>query len=324
MRNWRTVRPLSLLASVGDAQPAADGSKHPVNRLDGGSIRRQEHGQLLGVGGWEFQDLAVPAQLTDHGQGPPQCASARQPVPVQATGELLPGPGAEVGSKCGRVVVGRAARKREDLLVGHQVPVREHTPGAGVGEHEPGQIRPVPVEQPGETGDRVEPARVSEQIAEPVTDQRNARLETIEQPPRARPDLPAGLDPGLTELTTRLAAADAFILVTPEYNHSYPASLKAAIDWHFTQWTAKPVAFVSYGGAAGGRHAVLHLENVLTELHAVTIRDGLAFPNYYVNWTDGHPTDPKATGYAKTLLDQLAWWAATLRTARTERPYPEG
>jgi NAD(P)H-dependent FMN reductase len=45
----------------------------------------------------------------------------------------------------------------------------------------------------------------------------------------------------MTELTTRLEAADAFILVTPEYNHSYPASLKAAIDWHFTQWTAKPV-----------------------------------------------------------------------------------
>ena len=67
-------------------------------------------------------------------------------------------------------------------------------------------------------------------------------------------------------------------MVTPEYNHSYPASLKAAIDWHFTQWTAKPVAFVSYGGAAGGRHAVLHLENVLTELHAVTIRDGLPSP----------------------------------------------
>jgi NAD(P)H-dependent FMN reductase len=129
---------------------------------------------------------------------------------------------------------------------------------------------------------------------------------------------------GLAELTTRLAAADAFILVTPEYNHSYPASLKAAIDWHFTQWTAKPVAFVSYGGAAGGRHAVLHLENVLTELHAVTIRDGLAFPNYYVNWAEGQPADPSAAGYAKTLLDQLAWWAAALRAARAEKPYPQG
>jgi NAD(P)H-dependent FMN reductase len=127
---------------------------------------------------------------------------------------------------------------------------------------------------------------------------------------------------GMARLTAALEEADAFIVVTPEYNHSYPASLKAAIDWHFTQWTAKPVAFVSYGGAAGGRHAVLHLENVLTELHAVTIRDGLAFPNYFTAWQDGRPLDEQAPGYAKTLLDQLSWWAATLRSGREAAPYP--
>ncbi|MFD5283583.1 NADPH-dependent FMN reductase [Streptomyces rubrogriseus] len=127
---------------------------------------------------------------------------------------------------------------------------------------------------------------------------------------------------GMAALTSALAGADAFVVVTPEYNHSYPASLKAAIDWHFTQWTAKPVAFVSYGGAAGGRHAVLHLENVLTELHAVTIRDGLAFPNYFTAWQDGQPVDEAAPGYAKTLLEQLAWWAGALRTARAAAPYP--
>ncbi|MFC7590577.1 NADPH-dependent FMN reductase [Nonomuraea antimicrobica] len=129
---------------------------------------------------------------------------------------------------------------------------------------------------------------------------------------------PAGMAP----LTSALDRADAFIVVTPEYNHSYPASLKAAIDWHFTHWTAKPVAFVSYGGAAGGRHAVLHLENVLTELHAVTIRDGLSFPFYYTAWQDGRPLDPESSGYAKTLLDQLAWWAGALRSARETAPYP--
>jgi NAD(P)H-dependent FMN reductase len=127
---------------------------------------------------------------------------------------------------------------------------------------------------------------------------------------------------GMIGLTTALDAADAFIFVTAEYNHSYPASLKAAIDWHFTQWKAKPVAFVSYGGAAGGRHAVLHLENVLTELHAVTIRDGLAFPNYFTAWADGQPTAPDATNYAEALLDQLAWWATALRVARAESTYP--
>lgn len=123
-------------------------------------------------------------------------------------------------------------------------------------------------------------------------------------------------------VTARLESADAFIMVTPEYNHSYPASIKALIDWHFTQWIAKPVAFVSYGGAAGGRHAVLHLENVLTELHAVTIREGLAFPHYYTSWHDGQPSDPQAPGYAKTLLTHLDWWAQALRTARQAMPYP--
>ncbi|MFI1092000.1 NADPH-dependent FMN reductase [Streptomyces sp. NPDC020917] len=126
----------------------------------------------------------------------------------------------------------------------------------------------------------------------------------------------------MAALTAALEGADAFVVVTPEYNHSYPASLKAAIDWHFTQWAAKPVAFVSYGGAAGGRHAVLHLENVLTELHAVTIREGLAFPNYFTSWQDGRPLDANAAGYAKTMLELLAWWSAALRTARDTTPYP--
>ncbi|WP_203964388.1 NADPH-dependent FMN reductase [Actinocatenispora thailandica] len=130
------------------------------------------------------------------------------------------------------------------------------------------------------------------------------------------------LPDGLRPISARLAAADAFVIVTPEYNHSYPASLKALIDWHFTQWTAKPVAFVSYGGAAGGRHAVLHLENVLTELHAVTIHDGLSFPNYFTSWQDGRPNDPATARYADQLLTQLSWWSTALRRARSTAPYP--
>lgn len=141
--------------------------------------------------------------------------------------------------------------------------------------------------------------------------------------PNASPRDPGYPRPdGMQSVTAQLDEADAFVVVTPEYNHSYPASLKALIDWHFTQWAAKPVAFVSYGGAAGGRHAVLHLENVFTELHAVTIRDGLAFPNYYAAWEDGAPVDESAGVYAKTLLEQLSWWATALRTARAAVPYP--
>ncbi|AKU15001.1 NADPH-dependent FMN reductase [Luteipulveratus mongoliensis] len=128
--------------------------------------------------------------------------------------------------------------------------------------------------------------------------------------------------PEMAQLTERLAAADAFLIVTPEYNHSYPASLKAAIDWHFLQWQAKPVAFVSYGGMSGGRHAVLHLENVLIELHAVPVRTGLSFPMYWQNFgEDGQPTDPMSFEFAKAMFAQLAWWGDALRTARDRVPY---
>lgn len=130
---------------------------------------------------------------------------------------------------------------------------------------------------------------------------------------------------GMAALTSALEGADAFVVVSPEYNHSYPASLKAAIDWHFTQWTAKPVAFVSYGGAAGGRHAVLHLENVLTELHAVTIRDGLAFPNYYTAWEDGRPSTPGPPGTPRRCSNN--WPGGRVpsgRRARRTRTPPDG
>jgi NAD(P)H-dependent FMN reductase len=133
---------------------------------------------------------------------------------------------------------------------------------------------------------------------------------------------PTYSDPLVKAWNNKIKEHDAFIVVTPEYNHSYPAGLKAAIDWHFTQWAAKPVAFVSYGGPAGGRHAVLHLENVFTEMHAVTIRDGLSFPRYWENWHDGRPDDPGADSSAKVMLDQLTWWATALRKARADAPYP--
>ncbi|MER6824778.1 NAD(P)H-dependent oxidoreductase [Streptosporangium sp. NPDC000563] len=124
-------------------------------------------------------------------------------------------------------------------------------------------------------------------------------------------------------LTSRLARADAFAVVTPEYNHSFPASLKNAIDWHDRQWHAKPVGFISYGGVSGGLRAVEQLRLVFAELHAVTIRDTVSFHGARRNFDDkGEPIDPQGCdGAAKVLLDQLTWWARTLREGRTARPY---
>jgi NAD(P)H-dependent FMN reductase len=124
-------------------------------------------------------------------------------------------------------------------------------------------------------------------------------------------------------LASRLAAADAFVVVTPEYNHSFPAALKNAIDWHRTEWIAKPVAFVSYGGISGGLRAVEHLRAVFAELHAVTIRETVSFPGAHTRFgPDGVPLDDAVAVAAKALLDQLEWWARSLAQARSARPYP--
>ncbi|EWH00170.1 NADPH-dependent FMN reductase [Halomonas sp. BC04] len=123
----------------------------------------------------------------------------------------------------------------------------------------------------------------------------------------------------------RLDEADAFVVVTPEYNHSYPAALKALIDGYKAQWQAKPVAFVSYGGASGGLRAVEHLRHVFAELHAVGIRDGVMFPNSWEQF-DEHGQPLQAQRFERgmqTMLARLAWWAETLRQGRAERDYTQ-
>jgi len=129
--------------------------------------------------------------------------------------------------------------------------------------------------------------------------------------------------PQVAAVTPRLAAADAFVVVTPEYNHSFPAPLKNAIDWHFKEWQAKPVGFVSYGGLGGGLRAVEQLRQVFAELHAVTVRDTVSFHGGWAQFdSDRRPQDPYGhERAAKSMLDQLAWWAHALREARIRRPY---
>ncbi|WP_328871199.1 NAD(P)H-dependent oxidoreductase [Streptomyces sp. NBC_00287] len=127
----------------------------------------------------------------------------------------------------------------------------------------------------------------------------------------------------LTDVSPKLATADAFVVLTPEYNHSYPAGLKNLIDWHYAEWRAKPVALVSYGGLAGGLRATEHLRQVFAELHAVTVRDTVSFHNAGASFDDSgrlkDPTGPDAA--AKAMLDQLVWWGTALREAKERRPY---
>lgn len=129
--------------------------------------------------------------------------------------------------------------------------------------------------------------------------------------------------PEVGAVSRRLAAADAFVIVTPEYNHSFPAPLKNAIDWLSREWKAKPVGFVSYGGRSGGLRAVEQLRQVFAELHAVTVRDTVSFHDAWTQFEpDGRPKDAKGCAVAAaTMLDQLAWWGSALRDARNRQPY---
>lgn len=126
--------------------------------------------------------------------------------------------------------------------------------------------------------------------------------------------------PELASLRQRLERADAFMIVTPEYNHGYPAALKFLIDSVSDAWRGKPVTFVSYGGISGGLRAVEQLRQVFAELHAVTVRDTVSFPRVWEQFDqNGELRDPaRAREAMDTMLAGLNWWAHALRAARSE------
>ncbi|MYS19323.1 NAD(P)H-dependent FMN reductase [Streptomyces sp. DvalAA-14] len=125
-------------------------------------------------------------------------------------------------------------------------------------------------------------------------------------------------------LRSVLARADAFVVVTPEYNHSFPAALKNTVDWFYQEWAAKPVGFVSYGGLSGGIRAVEQLRQVFAEVHALTVRENVALPLAGKRFdAQGRLDDPEPSALsAGLLLDQVGWWGRALRTARGQSPYP--
>ena len=129
----------------------------------------------------------------------------------------------------------------------------------------------------------------------------------------------------LHALEERLAQADAFVIVTPEYNHGYTAALKFVIDSFKAPWRAKPVAFVSYGGISGGLRAVEQLRLVFAEVHAVAIRNSVSFANARGQFdAEGRLLEPDEPREAlAAMLRQLRWWALALRDARAVRDYGE-
>jgi NAD(P)H-dependent FMN reductase len=127
-------------------------------------------------------------------------------------------------------------------------------------------------------------------------------------------------DPVVRRWNAEIGQGDAFLFLTPEYNHSLPASLKNAIDSVFFSFgfRNKPASTVAYSmGATGGARAVEHLAEVLIEAEAVPLRNTVLIPKVgQVFDGAGVPADPGTNAALRIALEDLAWWADLLFGAR--------
>lgn len=113
--------------------------------------------------------------------------------------------------------------------------------------------------------------------------------------------------------------SDAFVIVSPEYNHGYPGVLKNAIDYLYREWNRKPVAFVGYGGVGGAR-VIQQLRQVAVELQMVPVRTAVHLPLppliAHINGGDVREELAKENARADQMLDDLLWWAQALKHQR--------
>lgn len=132
--------------------------------------------------------------------------------------------------------------------------------------------------------------------------------------------------PVVKQWNAKIAEGDAYLFITPEYNHSIPAVLKNAVDSVFTTFAfrGKPAAYVGYsGGIGGGIRAIEHLAHVAIEAEMVPLRNSVIIPSVHSAFgPDGQPEDPRTSAAAKILLDDLAWWAKALQQARAAGTLP--
>jgi NAD(P)H-dependent FMN reductase len=119
--------------------------------------------------------------------------------------------------------------------------------------------------------------------------------------------------------SARAAAADAFVLVTPEYNYGYPAALKNAIDYLHHEWKDKPVGFVSYGGVAAGTRAVQQLKQVVTTLKMLPVFESVSIPFHaqFIDEDGAVQANEVMERAADSMLDELARTQAALSTLRS-------
>ena len=114
----------------------------------------------------------------------------------------------------------------------------------------------------------------------------------------------------------KIGEFDAYVFVTPEYNHGTSGALKNAIDFLFAEWNNKAAGFVSYGGASGAR-AVEQLRLNLAEVQMATVRNQVLLSMYtdFENFSVFKPGPTKEQS-VNDMLDQLSAWGSALETLR--------
>jgi NAD(P)H-dependent FMN reductase len=121
----------------------------------------------------------------------------------------------------------------------------------------------------------------------------------------------------------KIASMDAFIIVTPEYNHGYPAELKNALDYLSKEWHRKPVAFISYG-TVGGARSVQQLRQVVIDLRMAPLAAAVHILGEPLAKLKNAPMlvpaelfEPYAQRATK-LITEILWWGNALKNARKE------
>ena len=121
------------------------------------------------------------------------------------------------------------------------------------------------------------------------------------------------------EWSTIVAALDAFVFVTPEYNWGTSPALLNAFDYIYVEWNYKPAAFVSYGGISGGLRAVQMTRQTMLALKMVPIVEAVTIP-FVAQAIDRESGTFKASEQhekaAAVMLDELLRWAKALAPLR--------
>lgn len=111
-----------------------------------------------------------------------------------------------------------------------------------------------------------------------------------------------------------VAAADAYVFVTPEYNYGPPPSFVNALNYVYNEWNYKPCGFVGYGGVSGGLRAVQLEKQLVTTLKMMPMVEAVAIPMVFQSLDDnGFNSNELIDDSATQLLDELLKWAQALK-----------